>query len=398
MKLKCGGIITILLAMLFETNGLTSNNNEYDIKKVIEPTSVGLATYIKNNFDLFIDKYNEQERDTKLNASYIEFEKEIYNITNDYYAYYLDFDGENGYALFGNDYSLLSFSTNEDLSYLRSNDNVVFSETEGFLFVTENGDYGRFDFEYKDELINEAYNNYPGTIDRGGNFAGGIYDADQYIKGRFGDGYYCYNTKKLSNFSNVKQNDYALGEGNCTLSAMFGVMRYFRNQKGKTKISLNTEYYNGRTNPKAYNEIRKAFEKYGYKDSSDFWCSLNMANAFNSAMNSFGYSNSWWNSFAYMNLIWSFTGNCKNNIDAGYPSLWNCARGFYGSHSTVVIGYKQYRKDCGWWIFRWHEYKDLMIINDNWYSQDMYFDLDSYGWNLWSEGFGTFLTIRDYAF
>ena len=49
-------------------------------------------------------------------------------------------------------------------------------------------------------------------------------------------------------------------------------------------------------------------------------------------------------------------------------------------------------------IFSYHEYKDLMIINDNWYFQDMYFDLDSYGWNLWSEGFGTFLTIRDYAF
>ena len=33
-------------------------------------------------------------------------------------------------------------------------------------------------------------------------------------------------------------------------------------------------------------------------------------------------------------------------------------------------------------IFSYHEYKDLMIINDNWYFQDMYFDLDSYGWNL----------------
>ena len=50
------------------------------------------------------------------------------------------------------------------------------------------------------------------------------------------------------------------------------------------------------------------------------------------------------------------------------------------------------------WIFSYHEYKDLMIINDNWYTQDMYFDSDSYVWNLWSEGFGTFLTIRDYVF
>ena len=49
-------------------------------------------------------------------------------------------------------------------------------------------------------------------------------------------------------------------------------------------------------------------------------------------------------------------------------------------------------------IFSYHEYKDLMIINDNWYPQDMCFGSDSYGWNLWSEGFGTFLIIRDYVF
>ena len=187
-------------------------------------------------------------------------------------------------------------------------------------------------------------------------------------------------------------------EGNCTLSAMYGVMRYFRNVKGKTNISLSDEYYDGRENPKAYNEIRKAFERYGYVDDGTFWCSANMGSAFNIAMNSFGYTNSWWNSYAYMNLVWTFTGNCKKHIDAGYPSLWNCARGYYGSHSTVVIGYKQYKKDCSWWFFSWCEYKNLMIINDNWNGSDYYFDLDSYGWNLGSEGFGTFLTVRDYVF
>lgn len=42
-----------------------------------------------------------------------------------------------------------------------------------------------------------------------------------------------------------------------------------------------------------------------------------------------------------------------------------------------------------------------MILNDNWKTlaaTDCYFDLDAYGWNLWSEGFGTFLKVRDYTF
>lgn len=39
-----------------------------------------------------------------------------------------------------------------------------------------------------------------------------------------------------------------------------------------------------------------------------------------------------------------------------------------------------------------------MILNDNWYSSDTYFDLDAYGWNLWSEGFGTFVQVRNYTY
>jgi len=119
MIFQCGGIFAILLAMLSATGALDTTSDGMDIKKIIEPTSIGLATYVKDNFGLFVEKYNEQADDKTLNASSIEFEKEIYVVDSDYYAYYLDFDEENGYSLFGNDYSLLSFSADGDLPYVR---------------------------------------------------------------------------------------------------------------------------------------------------------------------------------------------------------------------------------------------------------------------------------------
>ena len=76
--------------------------------------------------------------------------------------------------------------------------------------------------------------------------------------------------------------------------------------------------------------------------------------------------------------------------------MWNTARGQYGAHSMVVKGYKRYYKNCSIWFIKWKEYKSLMTLNDNWNDGDMYFDLDAYGSNIFNEGFGTFLRVREY--
>lgn len=40
--------------------------------------------------------------------------------------------------------------------------------------------------------------------------------------------------------------------------------------------------------------------------------------------------------------------------------------------------------------------KNVTNVTD--YSHPVYFDLDAYGWNLWSEGFITFLQLRNYTY
>ncbi len=115
-----------------------------------------------------------------------------------------------------------------------------------------------------------------------------------------------------------------------------------------------------------------------------------MQNIYRNVMKNYGYSN-----FpAQLILIWSFDSQVKKEIDLGYPTIWNTARGQYGAHSMVVIGYKRYYKQHKIWFIKWKEYKNLMILNDNWSTTETYFDLDAYGWNLFHEGFGTFLRVR----
>ena len=63
----------------------------------------------------------------------------------------------------------------------------------------------------------------------------------------------------------------------------------------------------------------------------------------------------------------------------------------------VVKVYDNYKNHKIWFI-KWKEYKNLMSLNDNWGSADIYFDLDAYGYNLWSEGFGTFVQVRNYTY
>ena len=114
-------------------------------------------------------------------------------------------------------------------------------------------------------------------------------------------------------------------------------------------------------------------------------------------MNDVGYTNNSFRRYAWLVVSWSFQSQVKKEIDAGFPTMWNTARGQYSGHSMVVNGYQCYKREKGFWIFRLTEYRYLMFLNDNWQEKDIYFDLDAYGKNVSEEMFGTFLRVRDYV-
>ncbi|MDE6082475.1 MAG: hypothetical protein K2F52_01195 [Malacoplasma sp.] len=419
------GITSILVSML---SGMgISGVNESNIQYHVAPDCVSTSDFIENNFQAFVSSYNEgvEDRNLHLNATYVESKKSVTNIDDNSQAIYLDFNDDNGYALIGNNYLILDFATTGDLYYLKDVDNILFTQTDGFVYETEFG-YARYDFEYPTEkdLANTKFNRaYNGQDSYG---SGKITNPDSYIKDRYGSGFSSYEVK-LKDYQNVVQNSYSIywnrktgfGEGNCTLSAMFGVMQYFRDHKsmkklptGEIKIIPENDYFyksaikdyyvheSIKENiPKIYAKIRENAIKFGYTTESTVISSLNMANIFTNTMRDFGYSTKTFQKYANMIIFWSFGWQVKAEIDAGYPTIWNTLGGQYGAHSLVVKGYRQFYRDRWFLFFKWREYKNLMIVNDNHKFTDSYFDLDAYGRNLFGgEGLGTFLKVRNYAY
>ncbi len=419
------GIISILVSML---SGMgISGVNESNIQYHVAPDCVSTSDFIENNFQTFVSSYNESVEDSNLllNATHVESKKSVTNLDDNSQAIYLDFNDDNGYALIGNNYLILDFATTGDLYYLKDVDNLLFTQTDGFVYETEFG-YARYDFEYPSEkdLENTKFNRfYDGQLTYKGKGSGMIENSENYIRDRYGSGFKSYEIK-LKTYQNVLQDIYSvyfnkktgIGEGNCTLSAMFGVMQYFRDYKsmkklptGEIKIIPENDYfyksvirnYSGYEVkvPKIYEKIRKNAINYGYTTESTVISSLNMANIFTNTMRDFGYSTKTFQKYANMVIFWSFGSQVKSEIDAGYPTIWNTLGGQYGAHSLVVKGYRQFYRDRWFLFFKWREYKNLMIVNDNHGYTDTYFDLDAYGRNLFGgEGLGTFLKVRNYAY
>ena len=414
-KLKCSPFsIVFLLLSIFKTNGI-KDINENNIENYLARDCNKIADFIEDNFSTFVSKYNETSVEKWL-ASSIENKKLVINVTNNTKAVYLDFNDNNGYAVVGNDYNFLDFSKTGDLAYLKNVDIILFSEYDGFVYETEDG-YARYDYIYQVETYYDdvSYKEvYMGQRSEG---AGQIVLPDSYIVSRYGSGYQLETIKRLNGYKNVVQNKYTIyikngvGEGNCTLSAMYGIMQYLRDNKRMTKlpsdevtIDPKTDSFYDRltqdgyisqktTLPHIYETIRRKSIDYGYTNESTAWTSINMVNIYHDVMAAFEYSSGFFKRYAKVVLNFSFESQVKRQIDAGLPIMFNTARGQYGSHSMVVNGYRRYSKEHKFWFIKWTEYKNLLSLNDNWQKLDICFDLDAYKTNIFKEGFGTFMQV-----
>ncbi len=244
-------------------NNISTDN----IADYLDSDCYSVSTFIEDNFDNFVSEYNKniETEEDHLYASSIEYKKEIINVSDNSNAVYLDFNEDNGYCVVGNDYNFLDFSVSDDLTYLKEEETIYFSENDGFVYKTENG-YAKYNMVYADQdywkNINTTSKYYNGQEQNNGKGSGMIYDPDAYIKDRYGKGFKLQTTKQLSNYSFVDQSYYNIYvtpngnlEGNCTLSAMLGTMQYLRDNLGMTKLPTSNTNINPKNDP-FYNKLR----------------------------------------------------------------------------------------------------------------------------------------------
>lgn len=370
------------------------------VKKYVGPDSISTASYIENNVSRIVTEYNNIYAEI-WKASYVDNKIRVVDTTTGLEYMFLDFDNSNGYALIGFDYSFLDFSINGNLDFLNNLEVCYWNKYDGYVYE-QNGKFIPYANKYlnEDELNSISYN-YSGQENDAKKYEG-ITNISSYLTDRYGGTWNLDSSKTLSNYVDVVQDDYGFNEGNCTLSAFYGIFRYLNDYKSMGLSKKYTKYsYNGETKtiPVIYEKLYNNACNYSYshEKGSNAWTSTTMAIWGNAAINEFKKCD-WWKSYCHLCILWSFSSEVKNNIDTGYPVMWNQANGKYGGHSMVVKGYEIWSKTTSWWIFKSTETKRFLTINNNWNrNYTNYLDYDSYS-SLFDGGtFGTFTVCREYG-
>ena len=400
-----------------------------------------VAAFIQNNLETFVQKYNESREDESeyLHATGVERIKIVNLIEDENYGAYIDFDGDNGYAVVTGDYTVYDLQTEGDLSYLDDEEEVYYAY-EKFYRMDENG--AMQSFAEADPLPSSdeqpAYSSSAGKDDDGAitdlnayvnaNYPEYTYEGNQFGGNKIAFNYYAQSQTGYYYWNGVDENglvrDFTTHyEGNCVLTAMYNIFKSW-GQYGKidnipysstvnisnsiendplyskynyeilpyTRPEENYMYRslwqvatgNLRAMPTVYIKIRDyAISQYDYTCESGFKHSnveatmQYIANYYNSSVDPFMYY-----TYNEANALMSIKKG-----KAAYLGLNNDPA--YIDHGVAIIDYHYYTHTSGWWIFKTVDEIFILEIANGWYNFPTYYDIDKnpdaekryYSWN-----------------
>lgn len=348
---------------------------------------------------------------------------------------FVDFNGNFGYMIISSDKYIYAYKSEGDFPILKSAEKVHYSLTDGFGFLDETGKFVSFELEdmkaddsYTYDYIKE-YFNYVSQD-------GSLTDTDEYIKKQYGDGYKLTSEFELSDFDyttqmstsiyrEIPKSGYVSSEGNCSLQAIYTMLSYYQKKAGITTpfkyvllpsrhmISLiyadrdpffnefkdneNFEIagYNRKTGictgfsvPALYKVIRSfCIENYGYKTGGTK--PENFKHIIKHVFDTYHIEAT---PLTEHVDVKAFQTVIASHLKKGLPILWSTNdSSTYGSHTTVVTGYRIYTKFVDVDGFKVLTDKiTLLKLNDNWSTEGNYFD-----YTRCNFGTGTFYTLDD---
>lgn len=436
-KVRCStvGLIGLLIAML------AKNGIEVPINQYLSDTPLEVTNYVNQNFDYFVDAYNESECGN-WNASYIE---DYFPITISYLGdklegYFWDFDGENGYAVLGNNFQFHDFSISGESPYKDYDSNNYFY-SNGLYYYMKNDEY----YSTNDQLnTDDCYSvmcggGYSGQ-EKNASGCGKIINTDSYVNDRYSNeyklvknkslnmkGYTQYNLSAYEHRKIINDDVAYYSEGNCWAVSAYIVLQYLQENKWKSMPSANTtfNYMISACEPKIYSNFYEEQHR-GYKNiSGSLSYDNNTKSIYRVAQkSSFLYFPSLWadvrkfcnerwgkiddgtifetseiiekiaskygyNVDAKEHMAWgSYMDSGVSKIESGLPIIWSTASGTYGSHTMAVCGYKYYEKKSSWWIFSNTSTVLFYELRDGYVAQPRYYDMSAY------VGFGGIISLE----
>ncbi|MBD5583472.1 MAG: hypothetical protein HDQ88_00065 [Clostridia bacterium] len=394
-----------------------------------------VLNFIEQNFEQFVTDYNQAFSETQLNASYIEYSSIINLVEDDNFGLYIDFNGDNGYAVMTGNYNIYELKVEGDLQTLKETEEVYYSYIDGFLYVDENNIYQRI---FKDEQIPDNVSTqstvYPGQQEPGD---GEILSTKikDYVAKRYPEFVYeSTNVKLTSGFNYGLQSStsyyvkvpcdkngdklsgsYNKTEENCSVTALYNVLRNWTKKSFISGIDYSS-----------CTDIRETIKKdfyyilYGIKhirtvptsksvlsggdtDSEYYYWEPNYEGHLMSMPNL--YSNLRWYAISKYGLspekginidnamdVATYVAKntysadislsktdsvttAINSIDSGKAVFISMQDSItYGSHAVVLIGYQKYTFKINLGSFTLNFYAYFYLVADGWNSNARYFD------------------------
>ncbi|MDE7265954.1 MAG: hypothetical protein K2N89_00610 [Lachnospiraceae bacterium] len=213
-------------------------------------------------------------------------------------------------------------------------------------------------FQYSDSEIESLFENITAGTSSADNTRGGFITAPiTYLKNVVNSSYtYTIDSGNSSVLSGVDSkicNDFG-GHNNCTLTALYNAMVYYRDKKGYSNISSSQS--------DLYDVIKTQATvlKYNYDTSSGLGVTKNKNLVIN-VLKQYGYPSV----KGRNNYVW--TGTSIKSVIRNYgPFLFSLASGVYFNHTVMVYGYRTYKNSS-------NSKKYLFwVIKDGWSSKTRY--------------------------
>lgn len=201
-----------------------------------------------------------------------------------------------------------------------------------------------------EDYFSAVYSGATKTTAKNNTKGGLVTDPVTYLHntvGKSSDKYSVTKTKYLSGVGNATCNSLG-GHNNCTLTALYNVMLYYRKQ-GYSKIPS--------TNSTLYSKIKTQASELSYNYNKNIGLSV--------THNDDLVKNTWKKGFNYStgsgsnNYLWTASDLTKA-IDNGRPYLFSIASGIYYDHTVTVYGYKIYKNT------RTNKSYTFLLIYDGW--------------------------------
>lgn len=320
---------------------------------------------------------------------------------------FIDFNGDEGYATIGTDFTFYDFQDEGESPYKKFSNivEISYNTLSGYLFTDQKGAVSSVKQKGNDySAFLESTDSTGHIVGKTG--AGCIGNVQQYLDSSCGGGWSLtgskhlnmqpFNEMDLSAYITREQKDgytISYSEGNCCLVAPYTIAQYFQKEKwGNAPSSNSKRYYHPSTEEKALYDQRvnsdgtmkndkmvlnyngtpywpemyikartNTVNRYGKVEGLTIWDSRDIVRDLGT---SYGHDVGFFD-----HVDWgAYSASVPSEIDGNRPLLWSMSTNTYGSHTTALCGYKIYTKETGWWIFKNTQTKLFFELCDGWTS------------------------------